>query len=826
MILKPLSHKHLMTTFVCKNHYQKKVWLSTLQKQMAEHWDGRFPVKISESLDMFLLTFGCVGDKIRVLDREPYHFQNHHIVLYSPEIGTNFTSEDLKFTPFWVQVYRLPFLSKTKTLAIALGNIIGDYKDVYEDSLNEGWGPFLRIRVLLDVSKPLKRGRMISLSHVKDKFWVIFAMRGYPNIPFIKGSTLPTSNYDRYRTDFAKGDAWPLITRLAKRSLTSAIPQLNLREQPHPRILYAGESSNINNNEVPSINVENTTAASIMVPKSMNSPITFKPSSLNPPTMLNSISLGKSSNKLPNTFVSAESTTNFSDLSSIYMPATGHHPLNTFATYPPSTHSIDVLNKESLVTSATKTLKAEAATVTSNIAVSNLEKENFNPNVQSKRQNESLSLRQTLKRCRGTTTTDFTSTLSVEKNDHLHVSNNFMDSDDEIDNSTETVLHHNKKGGNLRNESQMDEFRSVLDTCNLNEFPFKGDPFTWTKGRHRVDTIKERLDRCFTNDLWNSSFQPLQTSHLDFFSSDHREIAVNVLTLNSSQDAPARRTRFRFEKMWLKEEEAAAIIRTNWSSDNPGDVGVFLHNLSSYNKKGYDSSDLLYYANLFALDGVRQDSLQDVLNAIPSTITSSMNQALLEPFTSAEVVTQRYLVSIMMGMICPLLNKSIITLIPKVSNPSGMSDYRPISLCNVIYKLISKAIVLRFQKVLPFVISETQSAFLSNRLITDNILVAFELIHHLRHKTPRKCGFWLKLDMSKAFDRVEWQFLEAVMLKMGFHSQWVTLIMNCITTSSFSFSLNGEVVGHVQPHRGLRQETLSLYLFLICSKGFSRLFAI
>ncbi|KAF4400991.1 hypothetical protein G4B88_013832 [Cannabis sativa] len=92
-----------------------------------------------------------------------------------------------------------------------------------------------------------------------------------------------------------------------------------------------------------------------MVPKSMNSPITFKPSSLNPPTMLNSISLGKSSNKLPNTFVSAESTTNFSDLSSIYMPATGHHPLNTFATYPPSTHSIDILNKESLHAPARRT---------------------------------------------------------------------------------------------------------------------------------------------------------------------------------------------------------------------------------------------------------------------------------------------------------------------------------------------------------------------------------------------------------------------------------------------------------------------------------------
>lgn len=148
--------------------------------------------------------------------------------------------------------------------------------------------------------------------------------------------------------------------------------------------------------------------------------------------------------------------------------------------------------------------------------------------------------------------------------------------------------------------------------------------------------------------------------------------------------------------------------------------------------------------------------------------------------------------------------------------------FRPTALYNIYYKIISKLFSLRLKKVLKSIIFENQSAFLPERSVTDNVLITYKVLQYLKtSQATQHCSMAVKTNTSKVYDRIEWNFVEQVLTRLGFHSKWVMWIMKCITTVSYSYLINDHVYvyGLVKPSRGIRQgDSLSPYIFILCGE--------
>nr|XP_027088506.1 uncharacterized protein LOC113709853 [Coffea arabica] len=410
------------------------------------------------------------------------------------------------------------------------------------------------------------------------------------------------------------------------------------------------------------------------------------------------------------------------------------------------------------------------------------------------------------------------------------------------------LSNEEKWGGVAREERSFRDFKDFLAHNHLIDIGFEGHPWTWSNHWDNDCEVRQRLDRCLGSMEWYQTFDKASCQHIDTYASYH--------TYSEEENFWSQKARIN----WLREGEKNtkyfhAHVKGRRSNNK---IRKLQREDGSWteNEEEVVSEISDYFQKLFTC-GDRRD-MSEVLEGIPCSITHEMNAKLTKPIEKKEIKNalfsmqpekapgqdgmpplffQRFW-NILKGDIIPAIlsffntghmlksiNHTVISLIPKFLHPTCLKDFRPISLCSVIYKIISKILANRLKPILDICISNTQSAFIPDRQILDNVIIAHEYMHYLKNKRQGLDGYMaIKLDMAKAYDRVEWHFLQAAMQKMGFCSQWINWITECMHSVTYSFNCNGETKGYISPGRGIRQgDPLSPYLFLICSEGFSSL---
>ncbi|XP_060195103.1 uncharacterized protein LOC132624322 [Lycium barbarum] len=399
-----------------------------------------------------------------------------------------------------------------------------------------------------------------------------------------------------------------------------------------------------------------------------------------------------------------------------------------------------------------------------------------------------------------------------------------------------------------------------LIDCGLVDMGYNGNAFTWCNERKMEDIIWKRLDRMLANDDMGSMFSSISVQHLareDFQDTVKEQWNQNIYgnifwsiqqKMKKVSKALSEWSRNKIGDIFIKANQLEEFViqqeekymntldQTDRMLLNKAKADVVLHHkkVDAYwrqkahlewqlegdeNTKFFHSvvrgrrhhmriqrikyddewieeeediarAAINFYQNLFTQNHTYIDL--SILDCIPNLVTCEDNQILNEEISSKE-------------------------------HPQEFSEFRPISLSNVTHNIVSKVLNNRFSKILPKIISSNQSGFMKGSAIGENVLLAQEIVHDIRK--PNKGGnVVIKLDMSKAYDRISWNFICVVMRKMGFNEHWIFIIWNLMSNAWYTICINGKRNGFFKSQRGVKQgDPISPGLFIIASEVLSRL---
>ncbi|GAU22346.1 hypothetical protein TSUD_106740 [Trifolium subterraneum] len=396
---------------------------------------------------------------------------------------------------------------------------------------------------------------------------------------------------------------------------------------------------------------------------------------------------------------------------------------------------------------------------------------------------------------------------------------------------------HEHRGRTPPSRLPMEEFQNWTDAFNLIHLPTTGAEFTWNNGRRSLRHTEKRLDRAICNQSWLdiAAEQKLQqVQHQLQISGPSEELLDEEKVANCQFDLALHK-----QEMFWKEK-----ANLHWHLEGDRNTKYF-HRIAKIKTSTKMITSLQ--------DGEHEPLLAE--EVIPKMITDEINYLLTMLPSHQEIkaavfalnrdsapgpdgfgafffqhyweilkndVFNAVLEFFNTSWILPGFNSNIIALLPKVSNATSIDQYRPIAMANFKFKIISKIIADRLAKIMPFIISEEQMGFIHDRNIKDCLCIASEAANLLHNKSFGG-NLALKIDISKAFDTLEWSFLLKVLRCFGFNDVFCNWIHVILKSAFLSISINGKAEGYFNCSRGVRQgDPLSPLLFCLAEDVLSR----
>ncbi|GJX91166.1 RNA-directed DNA polymerase, eukaryota, reverse transcriptase zinc-binding domain protein [Tanacetum coccineum] len=392
------------------------------------------------------------------------------------------------------------------------------------------------------------------------------------------------------------------------------------------------------------------------------------------------------------------------------------------------------------------------------------------------------------------------------------------------------VRHKDERYGFIFHARGADAFNSFISAGGLLEVPSGGYSFTWS---HNSALKMSKLDRFLVYDNLQRKCPNLSSLTLDRFLSDHRPILLRELNIDYGP------TPFRFFHNLFELEGFDAFVADTWQNITITKSNAMIKlakKLKMLTSVGVSSSihleDRLDITNhLSSLDNTKSIELAQKAKDLERVfVEEEIKEAVwdcgLDKSPGPDGFTFgffRRFWNLIEGDVVEAVNhlfnngfrhsggnSSFIALIPKFQGVKMVNDYRPISLIDSLYKIITKLLTNRLVTVIDGLVNEVQSAFIANRQILDGPFILNEIIHWCKAKKKQTLIF--KVDFEKAFDSVRWDFLDDVLKNLGFGSRWRDWIQSCLNYSKGSILVNGSPTSEFQYFKGLKQ---SLIAFLI-----------